>query len=192
VHSHLVSLDRFDAGLVNAIFERLRREAEAIVSLAANYGEVSERRFADMRYRGQGHELSIEIPARDYGDGDGAALAELFEAHYRKTYNRVIPGLSVEALTFMLVLARKPRTDVIERAPPRAAAPAAPRSKQVFDPAIGAFVEARVLARDAMPDGVLSGPALIVEDQTTTFAPTGFDAHVSPQGHLVLTRRNGA
>ena len=34
----------------------------------------------------------------------------------------------------------------------------------------------------------LSGPALIVEDQTTTVVPTGFVAQVAAGGHLVLTR----
>ena len=44
----------------------------------------------------------------------------------------------------------------------------------------------------SIPGARFSGPALIVEDQTTTFAPSAFDGIVSPEGHLVLTRRSQA
>jgi N-methylhydantoinase A len=59
----------------------------------------------------------------------------------------------------------------------------------VFDAGLGKFVEAAVIERDkALPGATFSGPAVIVEAQTTTFAPTGFDGAVSRHGHLVLTR----
>ena len=41
----------------------------------------------------------------------------------------------------------------------------------------------------AAPGATFSGPAIIVEAQTTTFAPSGFDGAVSAHGHLVLTKR---
>ena len=45
--------------------------------------------------------------------------------------------------------------------------------------------------RDALPEGAtFSGPAVVVEDQTTTFVPSDFDGRVSGHGHLVLTRRS--
>ena len=192
VASHLVSLDQFDADLVNGIFARLRAEAETIVSLASNYERTTERRFADMRYRGQGHELSVEIPAREYTKDDGEALAELFHSQYRKNYNRTIPNLRVEALTWMLVLSRKPHET---ETPPSKAADAGPApvayTKQVFDAAVGNFVTANVIMREsAKPGSTFRGPALVMEDQTTTFVPSAFDGRVSPQGHLVLQRRS--
>ena len=47
-----------------------------------------------------------------------------------------------------------------------------------------------VYRRDDLQPGVrISGPALIVEDQTTTVVTTAFDAAVNPLGYLLLTRR---
>jgi N-methylhydantoinase A len=192
VHSHLMPLDRFDPQLVRTIFERLRREAEQIVSHAGRRDGLVERRFVDMRYRGQGHELSVELPVRDYTEQDAATFQELFNLQYRKNYSRTIPKLHVEALTWMLSLA-VPVTD--------AAAPSAPPDRrqpapvcgyrQVFDAEIGSFVTAATIRRDEMqPGSHFGGPAIIVEDQTTTYVPSTFDGTVSPHGHLVLKQRS--
>jgi N-methylhydantoinase A len=191
VNSQLVSLNRFDAQVVNTIFAELRREAEAIIHLAGHHDELAERRFADMRYRGQGHELNVELPARDYANADASTLQELFDQQYRKTYSRTIPNLGVEALTWMLVLVGKRKEMTAE--PPRATGPAGPtpieRTKPVFDVEIGQFVTASVIRRDAMPEGsTFSGPAVIIEDQTTTFVPSVFKGHVNAHGHLILKR----
>jgi N-methylhydantoinase A len=62
-------------------------------------------------------------------------------------------------------------------------------SKQVFDAELGAFVTASVIRRAAVQPGAsFAGPALIIEDQTTTYVPGGFKGTVSPHGHLLLKR----
>ena len=195
VASHVLSLKSFDNTAINALFARLRAEARKIVDLGVGYGPIAERRFADMRYRGQGHDLQVEIPAREYAANDAAALAELFDSTYRRVYNRVIPGLAVEALTWTLVLSRAPPASLSDapNAIPAASLAEAAGVRRVFDADVGAFVEASVFARGKMKPGArFSGPALIVEDQTTTFAPSAFDGIVSPEGHIVLTRRSQA
>ena len=107
VHSHFMPLASFDPDVVNDIFHKLRLEASRIVELARDYGQATERRFADMRYRGQGHELTVEIPARAFLAADATVLADLFAGQYRKNFNRTIPNLGVEVMTWTLVLSRK-------------------------------------------------------------------------------------
>ena len=192
VASHVVSLKSFDAAAINAVFARLRAEARDIVGLAVGYGEVVERRYADMRYRGQGHDLSVELPARAYDADDGKALAELFERTYRRVYNRAIPGLAVEALTWTLVLSRAPptRADEGDIGEPRASDARAEGTRRAFDADLGAFVEAGVHRRADLPPGArFAGPAVVVEDQTTTFVPSAYDGAISRHGHIILTRR---
>ena len=192
VASHVVSLKSFDAAAINAVFARLRAEARDIVGLAVGYGEVVERRYADMRYRGQGHDLSVELPARAYDADDGKALAELFERTYRRVYNRAIPGLAVEALTWTLVLSRASptRADEGDIGEPRASDARAEGTRCAFDADLGAFVEAGVHRRADLPPGArFAGPAVVVEDQTTTFVPSAYDGAISRHGHIILTRR---
>ena len=193
VHSHFMPLASFDPDVVNDIFHKLRLEASRIVELARDYGQATERRFADMRYRGQGHELTVEIPARVFLAADATVLADLFARQYRKNFNRTIPNLGVEVMTWTLVLSRKAPAAADDglAAPPEGSVASAELVRQVFDPESGTFMMASVLQRNALPVGSrFCGPALIVEDQTTTYVPATFDGSVSVHGHLVLDRRS--
>jgi N-methylhydantoinase A len=192
VHSRIMHLAKFDADSANAIFAELRVEAEGVVRIAAGDRPLRERRFADMRYKGQGHELSVEIPATVYEANDAAKLAELFEAQYQKNYGRRIPNLSVEALTWTLVLTAHeesgPPRKLMETARSQAEAV---RTTRVFDAEVGDFVDAQVIRREATrPGSVFTGPALIVEDQTTVWAPSSFNGRISPGGHVILRRKD--
>ena len=79
-----------------------------------------------------------------------------------------------------------------EPVPEAAARPApAPRGRrEVFDSATEKTIEAPVYARSDLEPGVtVQGPALIVEDQTTTVVSSAFEASVNSLGYIVLTRR---
>jgi N-methylhydantoinase A/oxoprolinase/acetone carboxylase beta subunit len=61
----------------------------------------------------------------------------------------------------------------------------------VIDPESGVSLEARVFRRDDLAPGArMEGVALIVEDETTTVVPPGFEATVSAAGYLILERTN--
>ena len=90
----------------------MRAEAEAVVRLGVPRGALIETRTAFMRYRGQGHEVAVLLPA---GPLDPAALRAAFDATYARVYGRVIPGLEIEAVTWTLALAEP--YDLPERLP---------------------------------------------------------------------------
>lgn len=191
IRSRLVQLDRFDANYVNEIFAELRQEALATLNLVSAGRPLVERRFADMRYRGQGHELTVELPARSFETDDGETFSALFAQRYRETYGRTIARLRAEALTWTLSLSVS-APDIPEGHLTREGSrdAAASEYRRVFDAQIGDFVRAAVYQRDELEPGArFVGPALIMEDQTTTWTPDGFQGIVDPNGHLVLTRR---
>ena len=66
VRGRLVRLSEFDAAAANRFFAEMRAEAEAIVRRGAPTAELTEQRSAFMRYRGQGHEIAVELPVRDF------------------------------------------------------------------------------------------------------------------------------
>jgi N-methylhydantoinase A len=193
VHSALIKVDQFDADRLNAIFDALRREAEAVVRLVDPDGELTEKRRVDMRYRGQGHELSLDIPARRYTAEDGEVFRALFQEQYARSYSRTVPQLGIDALTWTLVLtgqranAREPKAEPVKSAAPVVT------TRNVFDTGSGTTVRAAVMRRDSLQPGAAEmGPAIIVEDQTTTYVPPGFGVRVSASGHLVLERTRSA
>ena len=193
VRSRYLTLAAFDPDAANAVIAEMRAEAHGVVRQGAPEAPLSESLAADMRYVGQGHEIAVALPDRPFEAGDGAALEDSFAQAYAALYGRIIPGLDVEILTWTLsVQAAVDGGDA--PAPPAAdravAAPVPIDTRPVFEPGRTDYVDARVYRRaDLGPGGTVAGPALIVEDQTTTVVSSAFDAAVDRLGHIVLTRR---
>ena len=178
-------------------------------------GELEEARHAYMRYVGQGHEIVVPLPVRPLAAGDRETLAEAFDAEYARLYGRTIPGQEREVLSWTLtVTAGKPSPPLPLPPPsgedganptPEAGGPGSgdgqggggsgtkkPPSRRLFDPVLADYAQAAVRRRGQLdPDEALAGPAVIVEDQTTTVVPDGFRATVNPFGYLVLDRVDG-
>ena len=202
VRSRYLRLADFDPGAVNALLAEMHEEARAVVEAGAGEGGgFEEARHAYMRYVGQGHEIVVSLPVRALETGDGATLAEAFDAEYARLYGRTIPGQEREILSWTLtVTARKPASSSASPSPPasstdgagstgRDPGPTTPPTRRLFDPILADYAAAAVHRRERLaPEDALAGPAVIVEDQTTTVVPEGFRATVDPLGYLVLDR----
>ena len=202
VRSRYLRLADFDPGTVNDLLAEMHEEARAVVEAGAGEGGgLEEARHAYMRYVGQGHEIVVSLPVRALETGDGATLAEAFDAEYARLYGRTIPGQEREILSWTLtVTARKPASSSASPSPPasskdgagstgRDPGPTTPPTRRLFDPVLADYAAAAVHRRERLaPEDALAGPAVIVEDQTTTVVPEGFRATVDPLGYLVLDR----
>ncbi len=194
VRSSLQRLDQFDAAAANALFAAMRGEAEPIVRRGAGEAPLTETRSAFMRYRGQGHEIAVPLPTRNYHDDDAALLRTAFEDEYRRLYSRVIPGVEVEILSWVLLLSAPVPTEAAAPRPaPEPHTPRPARSRPVLDPETGEFVEVAIHERrDLLPGAAIPGPAVIVEDETSTVVSRLFDARIDAFGYIELTRRGGS
>ena len=172
----------------------MAEEARAIVVAGAGAEGLSESRVAFMRYVGQGHEISVPLPAGRLTDGDADRIRAAFEAEYINLYGRIIPGQEPEILSWTVTVAAPiaaPAEPVAEAGP--VAAPKPVDTRSVFDTARRDSVDYAVYARDDLaPGATLHGPALIVEDQTTTVVTSTFDVAVNPLGYLMLTAKRGS
>ncbi len=190
VRGRLMRLDSFDAGAANRLFAEMRVEAEAIVRRGAPDAALSEQRSVFMRYRGQGHEIAVKLPVRDFTAGDRASITELFEEAYRRLYSRPIPGVEIEILSWVLAVGAPAEGELGVRQATRASKPEPRGLRAVFDPDSGAFQDMPIYWRgDLSPGARLSGPAVIAEDETSTVVSPLFDAQVDEFGYIVLTRR---
>ncbi len=190
VRTRLVRLQTFEPEALNDLFEGMRAEAAAVVRLGAPQEKLVEVRTAFMRYRGQGHEITVTLPNRAYTDTDAAAFKTLFEQAYTALFGRIIPGLEIEALSWTLSLATARALPARAADPAKAALPTAHGTRRLFDTVSGGFAEAAVHARAALAPGMaLPGPAVIVEDETATLVPAAFTASINALGQIVLERR---
>ena len=188
VRSRYMRLDTFDAAAANDLLAAMLAEATAIVRQGAPDAELSETRMAFMRYVGQGHEITVPLPARALEASDAATLRTAFEATYRALYGQTVPGQQPEILSWTLTVS-SPAVSSQVTAAAVGGPPGQPfGSRRLFDSNAQAFVEAAEWRRETLGSAEVKGPALIVEDQTTTVVPDGFTATVGKGGALVLTR----
>jgi N-methylhydantoinase A len=189
VRTRLVSLNAFDAPLVNGLYDAMRAEAEAVVRLGAPAAALQEVRTGFMRYRGQGHEVAVALPAGPYGGESESAFRTAFEATYRALYGRTIPKLEIEVLTWTLSLAEAKPLPARIPDPPDAAAPAPSATRRIMDPGVRQLVDASIYDRASLAPGArIKGPAVIVEAETSTLVPEGFRAGPNAAGHILIER----
>jgi N-methylhydantoinase A len=191
VRSQLQRLDNFEAAAANAMLSAMYAEAEAIVRLGAPDAALAETRSALMRYRGQGHEIAVPLVAKTYRASDAGEIVAAFEEAYRRLYSRIIPGVEVEVLSWVvLVSTPAPVNDAGPPAHPPAFAAIPARKRPVFDPETAEFVEVAIYERPALsPGATLNGPAVVIEDETSTVIGRNFDARINSFGYIELLRR---
>ena len=189
VRTRYMDLREFDPAQINDLFTEMRVEAEEVVRLGAPDEPLVETRAAFMRYRGQGHEIMVPLPGRNLTAEDGAALNEWFSNAYSTLFRRSIPHLSVEALNWTLSLATdRPGAESVSSFA-EDYTPDAEGSRGIFDPASGDWIKAHVYSRAALHPGArVSGPAILVEDETTTLVTNGFSAVVNGLGQIILAK----
>lgn len=178
----------------NALLDAMRAEALAVVEAGAAGRPLSETRTAFMRYVGQGHEVGVELPVRIHtprlGPDAPAVLTAAFEDEYRRLYERSIPYLEVEILTWVLLVSSADEAPVpVVEAAQATEAPPPSGQRRIIDTVTGEPLTAPVYQRRDLPPGaLLDGPAVIVEDDTATVVSGRFRAQVHPLNYLVLER----
>ena len=185
--------DTFDTSLVNALFAEMRAEAEAVVAAGAPDARLIETRTADMRYRGQGHEITVDLPPGEFDAASRTRLAAAFGEAYASTYGRIIPGLDTEIMNWTLRLAavREPLPPCPPQPADRSVRPNGHRA--LFSPTDLVLQQVATYRRDGLgPGSLVHGPAVIAEDETTTIVPQGFTARINPLSAILLEKDDPA
>ena len=196
IRSELRPLDQVAPDHAEAIFAAL--EARAAAELAdegLGAAAAAHERAFDMRYTGQGYELTVPLAGLGRGGLTAAALkaarARFDEAHAR-IYGHAARERPVEIVSYRLRL-RVAAPKYRPRPAPTAGARPAPKAA-VKGTRLVRFDEARasravLYERERLPPGSrLAGPAIIEQFDATTAVPPGWTAAVDAFGNLVLAR----
>ena len=181
--SFYTTVEDFDGEGVNDTLAELTAEAEAFVRRGTESQLITQRQ-ASMRYRGQGWEIPVDLPP---GHVTAEAIGEAFTAAYEAHFGRAIEDLTIEAVSWSVRVAS-------EQAPPEplpsvseGAAVTPGAGRPVYEPSTGGPLEAGIVERAALVEGEqVRGPALIVEEQTTTVLGPHHTAVVAADGTLVI------
>jgi N-methylhydantoinase A len=190
VRSRHVRLDQFDTVAVSDLLDEIASEARALVESGAAGAPVRERRNAFMRYVGQGHEITVELPNRRLTEADLNGLREAFEKDYAALFERAIPGAAIEVLSWSVLATTEPRNPARVAEVTRKPAGEAAGSRKFFDGRVGHVVEIPLYHRNQMlPGATIMGPAVIAEDETSTFVSASFEAYIDGAGSIVMERK---
>jgi N-methylhydantoinase A/oxoprolinase/acetone carboxylase beta subunit len=167
---------------VARIFGRLYEEAAAVIAgTGAEQSRGTARRLADMRYIGQGLEITVALPDAL----DAASVRAAFEAAYRALFSRTPPGAAIQFVALRLALsAPMPGSGGRLALTPRATT-SRKGARPVWFPEAGGFVETAVYDRYALRAGeAIEGPAVFEENESTLVIGPGGSATVLDDGTI--------
>jgi N-methylhydantoinase A len=180
--------DSPDFSLVNLLLEKMQNEATSIVAAGALGAKLETYRAVEMRYEGQGHEISVPLPRGELKPAHAGKLRADFEARYERQFGLRIADVPVEFLTWSVNVSTVSR-DAGKKAGlnKRKLKITSKIKRKVFNPNSGTVAAIPTFQRrDLAPGMQFTGPALVVEPQTTTLVPRGWHCSVTPPGHLLL------
>lgn len=174
-----------DVAALNAMFSEIEETAWKTLDLEGGPKSVS--RSADMRLRGQIHEIAVPLPNGSLDQRSHETIRANFVRVYESLYRAVPPDAEIEALSWRVRVAAV-APDIALRAP-LAAAAAGAAIKGTRQAYFGSgFIEVPVYDRYALkPGDMFDGPAIIEERESTTVVPAGDRAEVDEHLNLRLT-----
>ena len=187
VRGAFLRLSEFDADWTNGLIAELDAEAQRFAQAGAADLELEREIKAYMRYQGQGWEIVVTLPDRDFVAADATEIRRRFEDEYARLFGRALDGLDIEIMTWSVQVRSK-------LTPPAAVAAVAAEKpcysderRRIFDAREQRFVDAAVFQRDQLASGdLISGPAVIIERETSTIVTNRYQAIKQSDGCLLL------
>jgi N-methylhydantoinase A len=190
VKSRHMRLDDFDFAGASALLAEMSKDARVLVEPGARGAPVTERRLAYMRYVGQGHEITVRLPVRDLTPDDARTLRDLFEKEYAVLFRRHIPGAAIEALSWSVLISTEAKHPEPLAPVADTGTPSPDGSRSFHDGRAGKTIDVPLYRRERMEAGArVRGPAIIAEDETSTFVTASFDVRIDAAGCIVMERR---
>jgi N-methylhydantoinase A len=192
VKSYVSPLQKINIDHLNTIFEGMEREGtELLTSAGVPEDEIRFVRTCDMRYVGQGHEISVPLPSGEFTKSNIDGIYATFDREYERIFHRLNPGVDIEGLNWrVFAVGPKPITEV-ERKPSSKIAhsrDALKGRRRAYSPDHGDFIDYDVYDRYRLLSGMsIKGPAIVEETESTSIIGSGDRADVDEFSNLVVT-----
>jgi N-methylhydantoinase A len=166
---------------VAANFKALRRQGEGELA-SAGAADVLWRIGAEMRYEGQGAQVSASVPYGTIDASTAAAFLESFERTYQKLYGRLVPDARPQIITWRLTGRAETEAHHFEWGDDRVKSHLAKSaSRSVYLPLKEKYQTIPVYDRYSIPPGTtLEGPLILEERESTVVVAIGSEITVLP------------
>jgi N-methylhydantoinase A len=149
-------------------------------------------RSADMRYAGQTHEITVELPNKELNAQDREELSERFHMKHKETYGYSLPTYSIELVTLRLeAIGSSPssikikRKEKVRKEPSRDSIRS---TKEVYLSESRGFSMVKSYDRQRLkPGNIIQGPALIEGVEANVLIPESWSGEVDEYENLLIT-----
>jgi N-methylhydantoinase A len=184
--TYVCRLDAVDPARLASMYAEMAAQALEVMRESAASSAPNVVRSADVRYLGQGYELTVPVPA---GALDASAIASVraaFDELYAARYGYANRAEAAEVVTWKLSAIAGAPSIALPRAVP--SAPSGPKGRRcAYFPEAGGWVECPVHDRYRLKAGeTVDGPAIVEERESTTVLPPGARATVDEYASLIV------
>jgi N-methylhydantoinase A len=183
-------LDDLDEDALASEIARLAGEGRALLDRSGVTFTGRDTEVAlDMLYVGQTHTVTVPLPAGG-GQARRETIRAAFDQRYREVFGRLLEGIPLRVMNLhVAVIGRRPKLDLAMLAPAGGSVEEARRGiRRVY---VGSgWVDTPIFERGALPVGaVLTGPAILEQDDATIFVEPDFSLRVDRCGNVILEPR---
>ncbi len=168
ITSYICRLDQMDWKKINTIIKEMEAKGRNFIDKAGiKQKNATTSIVADMRYTGQGHEITVSIPSGKLSNQSIATIEANFKAEYLLRYGRDIDNIPIETVTWR-VLVSGPSPELIpNQAVVGKHSKALKGTRKVYWGKI--YEETPVYDRYSIPlNKKINGPCIIEEFESTT------------------------
>jgi N-methylhydantoinase A len=182
-------LDDLDWAAVEHVVDEMEAEGRAILGRTVPADGIELRRYADMRYRKQGYEIRVPLPAGRLDDTRREEIRASFEHAYRTLYGHTVRATPIDVVSWRVVaMGPRPRLP-LPRAQGEAGSPVTAALKghrSAYMPEAKGYADVAVFDRYRLAaGGAFQGPAIVEERESTVVIGAGASARVDEHGNLV-------
>jgi N-methylhydantoinase A len=189
VRSAYSRLDELDWQFANGLLNEMAAEGRKVLESSGLPGEeISYQRTADMRYVGQGHEVSVSLPDGTLESKHLETIIGTFEKTYQALYGRKGPDVPLEIINWRVVArGPEPQLNMQLQRESLKRGDAIKGSRSAYFSARGGYGETPVYDRYALKPGMsFGGPAIVEERESTLIIGARGRARVDDRLHIVV------
>ena len=189
--TRITVLDGATIPAINSIYRELEAQGKQQLAACGIRSGARYRRSADMRFSGQGYEISVDLPDGPYAAADVTRLLDAFFDAYAASYgDRAFNRADAVELVHFRIAASGPVAPMaLQSLPARdgSAADARKGHRRVYFPETNGFTDCPVYDRYQLRAGDrFDGPALVEERESTVVIIPHSQAHVDRDGNIIV------
>ena len=187
-HSLTGELQSLNWDEVERLFVQMEdRGREMVLATGMPASSVRAERRAEMRYKGQFHDIEVPLPERLH-HGVVPAIRERFDAEYARLFGLALDGYPVQVLNWRVLVSAPGAKVDLRGSTDGATSPerAVKGRRSIYLPDGRSFVDIPVYGRVHLTERSIDGPAVIEEAEATTLLWPGDEMTVDAQRNLII------